>query len=295
MLTGEYFVLDGAAALAVPTRYGQSLQVSELNGEPTIKWKSFDEKKECWFSATFESISLKLLKSSDQSIASTLAKLLLESKRLNADFLTPDKGYICETQLTFPRKWGLGTSSTLINNLASWAEINPYELLEATMGGSGYDIACASNNSPIIYKRSGFHPTIEPIDYNPAFKDNLYFVYLENKKDSREGIKKYKSVNREKESYIQKLDALTSSFVNAENLHELNTVIVEHEALISDFIGINSVKSQLFPDFWGEIKSLGAWGGDFVLVTSQRDLLETVAYFSQMGYPEVIQFENLMI
>ena len=55
-----------------------------------------------------------------------------------------------ETQLEFPREWGLGSSSTLISNLGLWAETDPYDLLSATLGGSGYDIAAARSESPFL-------------------------------------------------------------------------------------------------------------------------------------------------
>ena len=42
LLTGEYVVLDGANALAVPTKYGQNLVVEIIN-KPYIIWKSFNE------------------------------------------------------------------------------------------------------------------------------------------------------------------------------------------------------------------------------------------------------------
>ncbi len=40
MLTGEYFVLHGAKALALPVNKGQQMQVEEINNttEPTINW-----------------------------------------------------------------------------------------------------------------------------------------------------------------------------------------------------------------------------------------------------------------
>ena len=46
LLTGEYVVLDGAMALAIPTKYGQSLEVEYIN-DPKLIWKSLDEKGGC--------------------------------------------------------------------------------------------------------------------------------------------------------------------------------------------------------------------------------------------------------
>ena len=52
LLTGEYVVLDGANALAIPTKYGQSLTV-EPNDSNTIVWKSYNELDKVWFEDEF--------------------------------------------------------------------------------------------------------------------------------------------------------------------------------------------------------------------------------------------------
>ena len=48
LLTAEYAVLDGAKALALPTKLGQSLEVKTIE-QPKIKWKSFDHQNNLWF------------------------------------------------------------------------------------------------------------------------------------------------------------------------------------------------------------------------------------------------------
>ena len=54
------------------------------------------------------------------------------------------------------------------------------------------------------------------------------------------------------------------------------------------------VKNKIFPDFWGAIKSLGAWGGDFVLATSSKDEATTKDYFNSKGYHTVLLFSELV-
>ena len=46
-------VLDGAKALATPTKKGQSLKV-EASEKKGIHWKSLDEKGTVWFEASFQ-------------------------------------------------------------------------------------------------------------------------------------------------------------------------------------------------------------------------------------------------
>ena len=53
LLTGEYLVLDGAKALALPTKMGQNLQIATLES-PSIVWKSFDSDGSVWFQDELE-------------------------------------------------------------------------------------------------------------------------------------------------------------------------------------------------------------------------------------------------
>ena len=85
-------------------------------------------------------------------IAETLLDILKEAKRMNPSFLNAVSGFVIKTTLSFPRNWGLGTSSTLINSIAKWAEVDAFQLLWNSFKGSGYDIACAQNNTPIFYQ-----------------------------------------------------------------------------------------------------------------------------------------------
>jgi len=54
------------------------------------------------------------------------------------------------------------------------------------------------------------------------------------------------------------------------------------------------VREARFADYWGELKSLGAWGGDFVLATSTRDPQETRDYFRARGLDTVIPYGELI-
>ncbi len=146
LITGEYAVLDGAKAWAIPTKYGQSLIVIETESKE-IEWTSLDDKGRVWFEAKYDLESMTEISSSNSEISKTLHKTLIETQKLNPHFLADGLGYTIESKLTFPKDWGLGSSSTLINNIAQWANINPYQLLENTFGGSGYDIACAQHIS----------------------------------------------------------------------------------------------------------------------------------------------------
>ena len=92
--------------------------------------------------------------------------------------------------MNFNKNWGLGSSSTLINNISQWAEVNPFNLLWSVSNGSGYDIASSLSNGPIIYKLMNNKPIYDFIEFKPLFHQNLFFVYM-NKKKQREDEVKY--------------------------------------------------------------------------------------------------------
>ncbi len=63
------------------------------------------------------------------------------------------------------------------------------------------------------------------------------------------------------------------------DLKEFENCLYEHERVVSNALDMPRVKDRLFSDYWGAVKSLGAWGGDFVMVTSDRSREETKEYF----------------
>ncbi len=299
LLTGEYFVLDGAKSLAVPTTCGQDLIIQPIE-EPKLIWNSFTNEGICWLEAIFELPKLRLISATFDSekdggndkLAENLREILFQTQKLNPTFLNSEKGFSVKTTLTFTKNWGLGTSSTLINNIANWAKINPYQLVENTFGGSGYDIACAQNDSPILYTKKNTNPLIEKVNFNPSFKENLYFVYLNKKQNSREGIQHFKNLKGNLTSEINQISNLTDEFVACNNIKDFEKLVVEHEDIVSKILQLKKVQDLYFSDYFGQTKSLGAWGGDFILATGNND---TPTYFKQKGFQTVIPYQDLIL
>ncbi|PQJ21488.1 GYDIA family GHMP kinase [Tenacibaculum sp. SG-28] len=299
LLTGEYVVLDGAKSLAVPCKFGQDLVINSIN-EPLLVWGSFTKEGQCWFEASFSLPQLRLVSAtfnsnkegSSEFIAETLQNILQKAKALNPNFLKDTKGYIVKTHLGFPQNWGLGSSSTLINNIANWAQINPYTLLWNAFSGSGYDIACAKHDSPIVYCLENKVPSVTEVAFNPSFEEELYFVHLNKKQNSREGIATYKNRKKEARFQINTIDTLTEEFMRASSAKDLSKVIQSHEAIISSIIQQKPVKEILFSDYFGAIKSLGAWGGDFILATGNND---TPSYFKEKGFTTIVPYSEMIL
>jgi len=296
LLTAEYLILDGTKGLALPTKKGQWLMVEE-NESNGIHWRSLDKEGYCWFEAHLIANETEIQSANETDkedpILNKLLKILNAARALNPNFLINSKGYLIETKLEFHRQWGLGSSSTLINNIAQWAKINPFSLLENSMGGSGYDIACAQHDTPILYIRNGENPSISEIEFDPIFRDHLFFVYLNKKQDSAESIKHYQSLPLK--SYDQaetEVNQITEAILDCSDLNDFEDLLSRHEEIISDCIKTPTIKSRLFENYQGTIKSLGGWGGDFVLVTGNN---EDMKYFRDKGYTTIIPFDEMIV
>jgi len=300
LITAEYVVLDGAKSLAIPTKYGQKIEISSIK-ENELVWESYTHKNERWLQVVFDLPRLRIISATfdaekdggEDSIAEHLQNILFEAKKLNNVFLTNQEGLYIKSNLTFARNWGLGSSSTLINNIAQWANIDAFELQFNTFGGSAYDIACARHNTPIRYQLNDKNPLIkEANDFNPNFKDQLYFIHLNKKQNSREGIAQYKNFKGDVNAFAEKISELTEEFINCNHLRSFEQLMKEHEQIIAAIIKQEPIQSKIFSDYFGQTKSLGAWGGDFILATGNQD---TPEYFKNKGYPTIIKYQDMIL
>jgi mevalonate kinase len=288
LITGEYVVLDGAKALAIPTKYGQSLSIINSISN-SLHWISKDHTGAIWFETHINLVSLTSLDTS--SISNTLCKILQTARKHNTAFLTNSKGLEVITQLDFPRDWGLGTSSTLINNLAQWAQIDAFTLLKESFGGSGYDIAAAQHNTPIFYTLQNEEPKVYPCTLDWDFKDHLFFIHLNQKQDSKQGIATYKGKAKDLK-LMETISDYSKKLLLCYTLRDFERLLDAHEQKISTFLAQPTVKELLFIDYPNTIKSLGAWGGDFVLVTGTSMDMD---YFRKKGYNTIISFHEMML
>ncbi len=286
LLSGEYLVLDGAEALALPTVFGQFFDVLDSKNDFFL-WQSFHTDKQLWFSAKLSLDLSEIIETTDKKSAQTLQKLLKFIQTNKPELFTNALHFT--SQLTFDKDWGLGSSSTFIANLSKWSGIDAFELSNMSLGGSGYDIALALAEKPIIYHLRKQKPEWKTVDFNPNFTDKLWFVYLNKKQNSREGIADYHK-QKATDAQIEKISNITKQLANCSNYERFCHLLDSHETLISEILKRPTVKQQFFADFNGSIKSLGAWGGDFVLATGNQ--VET--YFKTKGYATIINFKNFI-
>ncbi|HPF11072.1 MAG TPA: GYDIA family GHMP kinase [Flavobacteriaceae bacterium] len=287
LLTGEYVVLDGASSLAIPTKKGQSLTITHAKKEG-ISWKSYDYGNALWFEAQFcmnDTVS-----KAANPLLFQLLSILKEAKKLNSHFLA-EATIEAITHLDFPRNWGLGSSSTLINNIAQWAQVDAFQLLRNSFGGSGYDVAAAQQDGPFLFRLESENPIIEKTPLHWNFTDHVFFLHLNRKQDSKAGIKQYKSRPIDPTT-ISEISKLTHEFVSCTTLTEFENLIETHEEIISKTIQLPTVKEKLFKEYPHAIKSLGAWGGDFVMVVGSQEYQK---YFRQKGYATLIPFQKMIL
>ena len=292
LLTGEYLVLKSTLALALPLKLGQSMNV-ETVCTPSLQWNAYTSDGP-WFSVTLNPENLEILNCDDLSKAEKLVQILKAVKTLNPNAFK--KGTCFTTHLDFDPNWGLGSSSTLISNLARWANVNPYELLKLTFGGSGYDIACATAEQPIYYQLVDSKPQVETIEFNPSFANHLFFVYQGQKQSSYKEIKTFlaKANPIDLQKDIEAISEISRAVPKCQTLDEFAMLMQCHERIISRCIGQELVQKR-FPDFEGVLKSLGAWGGDFVLAATEWTENQVKDYFKEKGLEVVLGYKEIVL
>ncbi|SDZ81426.1 GYDIA family GHMP kinase [Psychroflexus halocasei] len=293
LITGEYLVLDQAKALALPTKFGQHLNVKETDSQFST-WESYLSDGSLWYK--FEFTINQICQTSYQpknDFEERLSQIFKFIRSENSELFINE--YNFKTHLEFPQNWGLGSSSTLINNLAKWSKINPYKLLENTFGGSGYDIAAAQSKTALFYTRNDFDPQVKTIQFPEFLKDHIYFIYLNQKQNSRDAIEHYRSISQaQKDKSLNEISQISEEVINVENLEHFEELMKQHEGILEKLLGQQKVQDKLFPDYkHGIVKSLGAWGGDFVLVTAKNK--GQLSYFKNKAYHTILSYREMIL
>jgi mevalonate kinase len=288
LLSGEYLVLKGAKALALPTQAGQELVISPSE-DKQLSWSTYLN-EEVLFRAKFN-LDGEVLSAQDDKMALRLSQIFKSALKLKGRKAFEPS--VFESRLEFPLEWGLGSSSTLIYNIAAYASVDPFELLELTFGGSGYDIACAGASGPILYSLENGKSNWEEVPFKPSFSDSIQFVYLNKKMNSREAIDQFSQLDQQSiKSPIEAISKITDGLMKASNERTFGELMMEHEKVISQLLKMKTVKEEIFPDYKKAIKSLGAWGGDFVMVLGDGSEMD---YFRRKGYHTIIPFSQMVL
>ena len=286
MLFGEYLVINGAKSLAFPLKFGQTLEINPLP-ESKILWEATSPDG-LWFNCELNE-KLEVVETNNDEATGLLARLLGECHRLRPELNVYNHFKI---NANFDLNWGLGSSSTFVSLLCQWAKMDPYKMLEISFGGSGYDIACATAKKPIVFERTPHYHYAQEIDLSNNVTDKFLFVYLGQKQNSRDEIKRF-GKRSHTEADIEQMDAIVDKAVNSSTIEDFELLLNQSEDLLSPILGLEKLKDRIFADYKYSIKSLGAWGGDFFLATF-RDLDKAKDYFKTKGFTTMFTYKELV-
>ena len=294
LITGEYLVLDGARAFALPLKFGQSLSVSYTNSG-IISWKA-QKPNGLWFDCKLSLPYFRVISADNVDLAKKISSILIAVSGMSQKFVNAiSNGVDVTTNLSFNTEFGMGSSSTLMSNLAWWADVDPYKLLDITFGGSGYDIACARSNKPLIFIRNSESVKVENVDFKPDYRNSIFFVYLGKKQSSAKSILKFRNKAIYNSHDVEAVSKITNKIFQVDSLNDFESLVNEHEEIMSAILNFPTVKQTVFHDFTGSVKSMGAWGGDFVMMTWNQSVEELKSYLETKGISVFYAFDEIVL
>lgn len=293
LLTGEYLVLNGAKSLAVPLKFGQSLEILDTKENEILSWESYQD-KHLWFSARFSVQKQEIIETTDVITAHKLFRILSAAGEIAPGFIANQSGKAAIVNTGFDLLWGFGSSAGLISNIASWAEIDPYELHTRVSTGSGYDVICAGQEGPVFFNKTGEQFEVRKVIFNPPFRSKIFFFYLGNKQDSAESVHHFLNRRKDFRNETAEISNLSERLASASDIDLFEKTLKEHEVILSKVLNQKPLKEFRFPDLKGEIKSLGAWGGDFAMMTWHGTKAELDSYLAEKNISTVFAFDDLI-
>ena len=290
LITSEYLVMKGAMALAIPAKLDQELNVISTNSD-FVNWKSFNKDNQIWYEEKFFLDKGTLIYHGKKNKMSDLIVRLFDYIH---KFNKPEKSIGNEFiwKINFNINWGLGSSSTLINNLSKWAKVNPYKLLFSVFNGSGYDIACCDKSNPIIFQKKDDYLSVSDTTFNPNFLNNLFLIFLNKKQDTQKSVQNFLETDQSLIEGIIQINEIVHEIENVKDITTFESLIERHEKIIANILQMPTIQNEKFPDYNnGVIKSLGSWGGDFVLATGDE---KSVDYFKEKGFNTIRKISDLL-
>ena len=290
LITSEYLVMKGAMALAIPAKLDQELNVISTNSD-FVNWKSFNKDNQIWYEEKFFLDKGTLIYHGEKNKMSDLIVRLFDYIH---KFNKPEKSIGNEFiwKINFNINWGLGSSSTLINNLSKWAKVNPYKLLFSVFNGSGYDIACCDKSNPIIFQKKDDCLSVSDTTFNPNFLNNLFLIFLNKKQDTQKSVQNFLETDQSLSEGINQINEIVHEIENVKDITTFESLIERHEKIIANILQLPTIQNEKFPDYNnGVIKSLGSWGGDFVLATGDE---KSVDYFEEKGFNTIRKISDLL-
>lgn len=292
LLSAEYMVMFGSTALAIPLKQGQSLEIQHTTDPEHFTWNAYHQQKP-WFSAILNPATLEVMNTSNMEMAQGLKQLIGACIELKPSFREALYRRDALTRLDFPPDYGFGSSSTLIALLAEWAEVNPLDLHFLVSEGSGYDVACAVSDGPLTYKLKDQAPQYRHVPFNPPFREQIWFAWLGHKQATAPHLAELAGSLSPNFETILLFSQLSMEMLNASTLKQFQVIMERHEDVLSKLLGMKPVSEQ-FKKLPGSVKSLGAWGGDFVMIATELDKPGLLSYLSKYGIDTLYNYKDLV-
>lgn len=283
--------MQGALALATPCKFGQVLKIEKTN-TPSLIWQSLKKDGSIWIEEEFKKPILQSKLNSEDSV---LMQTLKHALSANPEFIQELLNKKVTTQLQFPTEWGLGSSSTLIHLIAQWSNTNAIAINTKVTGGSGYDIACAEAHRPILFRNDEEGAVWEMVNFNPPAQEQLFFIYLNKKINSKEALKKFIVVKKDFKEEIETISEISEALLFCDVFEDFIVLLQEHEEVMQYVLQQEKIQSAMFADFPGVVKSLGAWGGDFILAAANIEPMEIRSYFHNKGFDTILNYNEMVL
>ena len=93
---------------------------------------------------------------------------------------------------------------------------------------------------------------------------------------------------------IQTVSELSMALPTITYFEDFCTLLQVHESILSRCLDREPIQRQ-FPDFSGTLKSLGAWGGDFLMAAADQPFDDVKAYFQSKGLNTIFKYQDLIL
>lgn len=268
------------------------MKVNETNGAE-LDWITHDANGKKWFSCKLNLIDFKIEKTTDEDKAQFIQSLIRSSVQLNSDFLSKWKKYKVVSQLEFDPEWGFGSSSTLITNLANWAELSPFELFFETQNGSGYDVATAMAEEAVLYQKDEKELSFEQFEWSNELLKSIYVYYQGHKQNSEEAVKSWSANKNWKSGDVDRISKISEELADCDKVDIAIELFREHDQILSRILSQPALQEE-YPDYKGVIKPLGAWGGDFAMAM-HPDTGYTENYLKDKGIETYFLLKDIVL
>jgi len=274
MLTGEYLVMNGFDCIALPSKLGQWMHVWDFEtpqGSPDfIIYQAKDINDNVWFETKIILPNFEIMDPA-QVENIQVDRLVGILKMADVEFWQEGKSYRIETQLEFERVWGLGSSSTLVKLFADFLHLDPLNIQFEIFGGSGYDVAIAQLQKPMVYSLTPDNSNWKYWKLDKSLTENWHVVFYGEKMDSRSSVSAVQDALNdiaEDDFYTAQFDKILEMSKSATDIISLESSLEMYQMLLAqalfmpttyDLLGIKPVNKGL-------CKWLGAWGGDMILI-----------------------------